>query len=100
MLKKIIDRLFFSGPWISAEPIENDDEKIFGTLANDIARKTGKYPGFIKKELDKMIASGNSLAIKYNTLAKGSGYYYFGSEFKDLCESVEHRLDIQFRQPK
>jgi hypothetical protein len=57
-------------------------------------------PGFVKYELDKMIALGNPLATKFNNLALGAGYSTFDPEFHDLCHVVTQRLQIASSQPK
>ena len=54
-LKKLLD----PETWIADDYPDCDDEKDFGILASDVARKINIFPGFVKPELEKMVSLGN-----------------------------------------
>jgi len=98
-LKKLVTYVItrFSGPWIAEEPAETDDEKIFGLLASDIARRTGIFPGLVKNQLDKMVCLGNPLAMKFNESVRSGAYSTRSIAFGDLCNQVKSRIDLEFK---
>lgn len=94
-IKEIFLRLF-AGPWIAAESIEDDDERSFGFLANDIARRTGIFPGIVKSELDNMMSAHNPLVLRFNDLAQERQCRGGDKDFDELCDLIKKRILLRF----